>query len=111
MRDRHWPCNKLKARKFGTYPELQPGSQARCCLVGFGLEVGGRFDRQAVALLCRLARARARNRVPWAQAAAAIAPLISRWTALAALAALRAHAQSLLELPAARRGGRLEACG
>ena len=31
--------------------------------------------------------------------AAAIAALTRRWTALAALAALRAHAQSLLELP------------
>ena len=39
-----------KARKFRTYPEPQPGGQARCRLVVFGLEVGGRFDRQAVAL-------------------------------------------------------------
>ena len=60
--------------------------------------VGGRFDRQAVALLRRLARARGRDRVPWARAAA-IAALTRRWTALAALAALRAYAQSLLELP------------
>ena len=89
---------QAKARKFRTYPELQPGGQARCRLVVFGLEVGGRFDRQAVALLRRLARARARDRVPWARAAA-IAALTRRWTALAVLAALRAHAQSLLELP------------
>ena len=56
------------------------------------------FDRQAVSLLRQLARARARDRVPWARAAA-IAALTRRWTALAALVALRAaHAQSLLEL-------------
>ena len=89
---------QAKARMFRTYPELQPGGQARCCLVVFGLEVGGRFDRQAVALLRQLARARARDRVSWARAAA-IAALTRRWTALAALAALHAHAQSLLELP------------
>ena len=89
---------QAKARKFRTYPEHQPGGQARCRLVMFGLEVGGRFDRQAVALLRRLARARARDRVPWGWAAA-IAALTRRRTALAALAALRADAQSLLELP------------
>ena len=87
---------QAKARKFRIYPELQPGGQARCRLVVFGLEVGVRFDRHAVALLRRLARAR--DRVPWARAAA-IAALARRWTAIAALAALRAHAQSLLELP------------
>ena len=85
-------------RHRGIYPELQPGGQARCRWVVFGLEVGGRFDRQAVALLHRLARARARDLVPWARAAA-VAALTRRWTALAALAALRAHTQSLLELP------------
>ena len=53
---------------------------------------------RVVALLRRLARARARDRVPWARAAA-IAALTRRWTTLAALAALRAHVQSLLELP------------
>eukprot|EP00439_Symbiodinium_sp_Y106_P024682 s6995_g3.t1 len=90
------------------------------------LHVGGRFDSQALALLRRLARARARDRAPWAREAAgaaltrrwtalaalaalrahapwareaAGAALTRRWTALAALAALRAHAQSLLELP------------
>ena len=83
---------QAKARKFRTYPELQPGGQARCRLVVFGLEVGGCFDRQAVALLRWLARARARDRVPWARAAA-IAALTRRWTALAALAALRARAE------------------
>ena len=65
----------------------------------FGLDVGGRFSGGALALLRRLARARARERAPWARAAASRA-LARRWTALAALAAMRAHAQSLLELPA-----------
>ena len=89
---------QAKTRKLRTYPELQPGGHGRCRLVVFGLEVGGRFDSQALALLRRLARARARDRAPWAREAAGAA-LTRRWTALAALAALRAHAQSLLELP------------
>lgn len=89
---------QAKTRKLRRYPELQPGGHGRCRLVVFGLEVGGRFDSQALALLRRLARARARDRAPWAREAAGAA-LTRRWTALAALAALRAHAQSLLELP------------
>ena len=90
-------------RKLRTYPELQPGGHGRCRLVVFGLEVGGRFDGQALALLRRLARARARDRAPWAREAAGAA-LTRRWAALAALAAVRAHAQSLLELPVRRCG-------
>ena len=47
----------------------------------FGLEVGRRFDSQALARV------------------AAGPALTQRWTALAELAALRAHVQSWLELP------------
>ena len=63
----------------------------------FGLEVGGRFDRQAVALLRRLARSRPGSGPVGAGRSnrRAHAPL----DPLAALAALRADAQSLLELP------------
>ena len=89
---------QAKTRKLRTHPELQPGGHGRCRLVVFGLEVGGRFDSQALALLRRLARARARDRAPWAREGAGAA-LTRRWTALAALAAFRAHARSLLELP------------
>ena len=98
MRGQRWHFQQAKTRKLRRYPELQPGGHGRCRLVVFGLEVGGRFDSQALALLRRLARARARDRAPWAREAAGAA-LTRRWTALAALAALRAHAQSLLELP------------
>ncbi len=58
---------QAKTRKLRRYPELQPGGHGRCRLVVFGLEVGGRFDSQALALLRRLARARARDRAPWAR--------------------------------------------
>ena len=88
---------QAKTRKLRTYPELQPGGHTLSlgCLRTRG---GGRFDSQALALLRRLARARARDRALWVREAAGAA-LTRRWTALAALAALRAHAQSLLELP------------
>ena len=85
-------------RKQRTYPELQLGGRGRCRLVVFGLEVGGRFSTSTLAFLRRLARVRGRTRAPWAQVATARA-LTRRWTALAALAAMRAHAQTLLELP------------
>ena len=89
-------------RKMRTYPELQPGGRGRCRLVVFGLEVGGRFSSGTLAFIRRLARVRSRVRAPWAQIAAARA-LTRRWTALAGLAAMRAHAQSLLELPVSTR--------
>ena len=78
---------QARARKLRTYPELQPGGQGRCRLVVFWRLAG---DSQALALLGRLARARARDRAPWASVAAGAA-LTQRWTALASLAALRAR--------------------
>ena len=65
-----------------------------------GVRPGGRRTlRSPSSLAAPPASSRSRrDRVPWARAAA-IAALTRRWTALAALAALRAHAQSLLELP------------
>ena len=87
-----------EARKHRTYPELRAGGQGRCRLVVFGMEVGGRFSPNALAFIRRLARTRGRARAPW-NAAAAGRALTRRWHCLASLAALRAHAQALLELP------------
>ena len=87
-----------EARKHRTYPELRAGGQGRCRLVVFGMEVGGRFSPNALAFIRRLARPRGRARAPW-NAAAAGRALTRRWHCLASLAALRAHAQTLLELP------------
>ena len=56
----------------------------------------GGLRTRGLALLRQLARAR--DRALWAREAAGAA-LTRRWTALTAPAALRAHAQSLLELP------------
>ena len=63
-----------------------------------GMEVGGRISSGASAFL-RLARARAGQRAPWAAEATRRA-LQRRWMALASFAGLRAHASTLLELPA-----------
>ena len=60
----------------------------------FGLEVGGRFHSQVLVLLRRLVTSPGPTPVDEPR---------KRWTALAALAALRAHAQSLLELAHQRR--------
>ena len=87
------------ARKRRTYPELRPDRRGRCRLVVFGLELGGRFGAEALGFLRRLARARGAARAPWCSGAAGRA-LVRRWTGLVSLAALRAHAATLLELPA-----------
>ena len=81
------------ARKHRTYPALQWAR--RCKLVVFGVELGGRSPG-GLTLLRLLARARARQRAPRCAQKA----LTCRWTALASMAALRAHAATLLELPA-----------
>ena len=83
-------------RKLRAYPELR--CARRCKLVVFGVELGGRFSQSTLTFLRLLARARARQRAPWCAAAARQA-MVHRWTTLAALAALRAHACTLLELP------------
>ena len=77
-------------RKHRTYPKLQRAR--RCKLVVFGVELGGRINRSTLTFL--------RQRAPWCVAGAQQA-LVRRWTALPSLAALRAHACSLLELPVA----------
>eukprot|EP00439_Symbiodinium_sp_Y106_P014447 s5474_g2.t1 len=94
-----------------TYPEL---AVARLCkLVVLGLEVGGRFSREAAAFLRQLAKARARES-PARLRPAVERALLHRWTGMRA-AAQRALAHSLLELPLAgadecdgRRGAALK---
>ena len=80
------------------YPELRQAR--RCQLVVFGVEVGWRVSRGTLTFLRLLARARACQRAPWCAAAARQARS-QRWKAQAALAAVRAHACLLLELPIA----------
>ena len=79
-----------------TYPELASARRAR--LVVVGVEVGGRFGAEAAAFLRHLARHRAASLPPPLRAAAS-AGWVQRWSGLLAVAAMRAYAASLLELP------------
>ena len=81
-----------------TYPEL--ANARRCKLVVVGLEVGGRFGAEAIGFLRGLAKAKARE-APAQLRAAAQRAHFHRWTGLIAVAAQRALACSLLELPIA----------
>ena len=87
------------------YPEL--GRARRCRLVVFGLEVGGRWAPEAATFIRLLARARAAE-VPTSLRAAARAAWVVRWNGILAVAAQRAFAASLLELPP---GGKCSAGG
>ena len=72
----------------------------RCRLVVVGVEVGSRFGAEAATWLRLLAGHRALE-VPLPLRAAARAAWVARWSGLLALAAQRAIAASLLELPLA----------
>lgn len=85
-----------RRKRRQVYPEF--ADSRRCRLVVFGLEVGGRWADEAASFIHQLARARARSVPAWAQAAAT-ATWCQRWSALAAFAAHRALAASLLEQP------------
>lgn len=87
-----------KRKRLHTYPELAVAR--RCKLVVIALEVGGRFGPEAVAFLRQLARARARESPARLRPAVQRASL-HRWTGMLAVAAQRALAYSLLELPLA----------
>ena len=65
---------------------------------GLGVEVGGRFSEEAVMFLRQLAKAKARAS-PEVLRPAVRAAYFHRWTALLAVAAQRAFAATLLELP------------
>ena len=85
-----------------TYPEL--GRARRGRLVVVGIETGGRFGTEAVQLLRLLARHRA-DSVPADLRPAAITSWVARWSGLPAVAAQRAYAATLLELPPAAELG------
>ena len=87
-----------RRKRHQTYPELV---RARCCrLVVVGVEVEGRFGAEAANWLRLLAGQRASD-VQAAMRAAARAAWVARWSGLLAVAAQRAVAASLLELPLA----------
>ena len=70
----------------------------RCRLVVVALEVGGRWSEEAVKFVQLLAKAKARS-VPQILRQAARAAYFHRWTGILAVAAQRALAATLLELP------------
>ena len=79
-----------------TYPELLVAR--RCRLVVLAVEVGGRFGAELADFLRRLAASKARAAPPRLRAAARQAAS-HRWAGMLAVAAQRALAWSLLELP------------
>ena len=93
-----------------TYPELL--AARRCRLVVLGFEVGGRWSDESLDFVRRLARAKARSQPDWLRASAAQA-YAHRWSGMLAVAAQRAFAASLLELPLANEScwdGEAPAC-
>ena len=85
------------ARKRRRYPELL-AARSRCKLLVFAIEVGGRWGPEAQRLLRQLAHQRAQEAPAWLCRAASAGWQL-RWSAIAAVAAQRALATSLLELP------------
>ena len=85
-----------RRRKEVAYPELT--RSRRCRLVVLGLEVGGRWSEEAASLIRCLAWAKARS-APALLRRSVAAAWSSRWSGLLAVAAQRAFAASLLELP------------
>jgi hypothetical protein len=85
-----------RTRKEQKYRELL--QSRRCRLVVVALEVGGRWSEEAVGFVRLLAKAKART-VPQLLRSAAQAAFFHRWTGILAVAAQRALAATLLELP------------
>ena len=85
-------------KRENTYPELL--AAGRCRLVVLAFEVGGRWSEDSLDFVRRLARAKARSQPEWLRASAAQA-YAHRWSGILAVAAQRAFAASLLELPLA----------
>ena len=96
-----------RRKPFQTYPELE--SARRCRLVVVGIEVG-RFGAEAVQFLRLLARHRAAS-VPAHMQPAAVSSWVARWSGMLAVAAQRAYAAKLLELPPAAEVGELRPLG
>ena len=99
-RARAGPRLQTAANRKGraVYPELL--AARRCKLVVLGIEVGGRIGREALGFVRQLANAKARG-VPARLRAAAQQANIHGWRGMLAVAAQRAFAMSLLELPPA----------
>lgn len=95
-----------RRRKERTYPELQ-GGRGRARLVVLALDVGGRWSTEALEFIRLLARARARSEPELLRKKAQMA-WQRRWTAIMAVAAQRAFAESLLELPSPGWGACLD---
>ena len=98
-----WRGYPPRSRRAGrsqtqTAPNLRGARRAR--LVALGIEVGGRFSTEAASFLRLLARHRAAS-VAAPLWAAARAGWVQRWSGMLGVAAMRAHAASLLELPPA----------
>ena len=86
-------------KRRAVYSELV--AVRRCKLVVLGVEVGVRIGQEALGFVRQVANAKAR-RVPARLRAVARQANIHRWTRTLAVAAQRAFAMSLLELPLAR---------
>ena len=91
-----------RRKRRHTYPELFRAR--RCRLVVFGIETGGRWSEEAATFLRLLVQARAAS-APVAVRRAAQAVWVYRWSGILSVAAQRAFAASLLELPAATELG------
>ena len=85
-----------RRKRRETYPELS--RSPRCRLVVFAVETGGRWGPEPTAFLRLLAHARAAS-AHAAVRSALRAAYVSRWSGVIAVAAQRALASSLLELP------------
>ena len=91
-----------RTRKEQKYHELL--ASRRCRLVVLALGVGGRWGNEAVRFVRLLAKAKART-VSQLVRSAAKAAFFHRWTGILAVAAQRAFAATLLELPVDDAGG------
>ena len=89
-------ASAARRKREVTYPEFE--ANRRCRLIVCGLETGGRWGDEAIALLRGLAQAKARE-VPPSLRGTTPAAYTCRWASLVAIAAQRALAASLLELP------------
>lgn len=85
-----------RKKRRRTYRELR--AARRCRLVVLGIEVGGRWSPEAIDLLRKLVRVRARAAPAYLRAATTQA-FACRWSGLLAVAAHKAFAASLLALP------------
>ena len=102
--DRHCAAHHVAAaqrKRRYVYPELR--TAARCRLVIIALEIGGRWSDEAADFIRRAASARARGD-PVSLRRAAAAAYAYRWVGIASVAAQRALASSLLELPVSEDG-------